>query len=96
MQETRKLYGASDVGCYVDGAFGHAHRRARLAELVADCGDTELVESLQGDMPDDAWDEDAAVDWLQEQTVDGYVWVSDCGDLCLCTEKEADENGFLG
>ena len=49
-----------------------------------------LLESLAGPTPDDAWDEDAAIDLLSEVTEPGLVWIMDAGDLILTTEDEAE------
>jgi hypothetical protein len=80
-----------DIGCYADGTFGHGGIRGRLAELVeaVDGGignpeSLELVESLGGSMPDDCWDEDRAIELLDEATADGLEWRIDAGDLLLC------------
>ena len=53
-----------DTGCYADGAFGHEHVRERLRDLVWYWADNDLRESLGGPMPDDAWDEDEALEIL--------------------------------
>lgn len=58
-------------GLYGDASLGSDHVRARIADLLEDaCGVTdktrEILESLAGGMPDDAWDEDEAQDLLNE------------------------------
>ena len=86
-------YNRMDLGCHGDGTFGHDHIRYRLAELV-DAVDgfigneaaMELIASLQGEMPDDAWDEDEALELLNSVTEDGAQWILDGGDLLLVEE----------
>ena len=80
-----------DIGCYADGTFGHTRIRGRLAELVGAIDDgmcnseaQELLESLGGEMPDDCWDEDRAIELLDEATSEGLEWRLDAGDLLLC------------
>ena len=75
---------AKDVGCYADGANGHEHTRKRLADLIWDWADVELRESLDGPMPDDAWDEEEALDLLNSRRCDeGVCFYFDSGDLIL-------------
>lgn len=78
------------LGCYADGAFGHDHVRRVLKDLVEETGGSEdLVNSLQGAMPDDAWDEYEALDWLNEHAAsEGCAWEFNCGDL-IYTDDEA-------
>jgi hypothetical protein len=76
-----------DVGCYADGAFGHAHCRQVLADLVEPC-DQALSEALRADMSDDAWEEDAALDLLNEGSEEGVFWTFHNGDLVLTALTE--------
>lgn len=76
-------------GCYADGAAGWRHVRDVLADMAEAAGaDSELVASLRGPMPDDACDEDEALNVLQARTKDGLIWVFDSGDLLLLPESE--------
>jgi hypothetical protein len=75
-------YDARNVGCYGDGAFGHQHVRERLAALVREC-DAEVADALLGEMSDDAWEEDAALDLLNEHCAEGIHWTFESGDLVL-------------
>lgn len=75
------------LGCWGDGAFGHAHVRARLAELVREY-DYSLAELLRQPMTDDASEEYDALDVLNEDTCEGLVWDLVDGDLVL-TEVES-------
>lgn len=83
-------FSREDCGVYADGAFGHSHIRNRLAELVkaVDNGAlgsefADVAESLVGDMPDDCWDEDRAIEFLDAVTAPNLAWVLDGGDLLL-------------
>ena len=82
-----------DCGCYADGAAGHEHVRERLASLLDDVQHpekqehAELIESLYGDMPDDAWDEDEALEVLDQYTDSRCAWIMEGGDLIL-TDQE--------
>jgi hypothetical protein len=94
---------AIDAGCYADGAFGHQHCRETLASLVQGIAERsnrwgakswgvsigELVDSLRGDMPDDAWDEDTALEILNEVT-EGAFWQFVDGDLCLIADDKSE------
>jgi hypothetical protein len=67
-----------EFGCYGDGTHGHQYTRKRCAAVIEYYLDanftargikvhfdtTSLVDSLKGPMPDDAWDELEACDWL--------------------------------
>lgn len=81
------IFEHSEIGCYADGTFGHVHVRSKLANLI-ESFDPKLAESLQGEMPDDAWDEDEALEILQKETHDDLTWVFDSGDLLLVENKE--------
>jgi hypothetical protein len=89
----KALYDTRDIGCYADCAFGHAHIRGVLREQLAhatragftipDCA--ELERALDGEMSDDAWEEDAALDALNALCFDCYFILHD-GDLLLVPE----------
>lgn len=81
-----KKWVADDCGCYADGSLGHQHIRERLAGLVEN-QDPKLAESLRGDMPNDAWDEDEAIDMLNAQTEAGIAWFFQDGDLVLAVDE---------
>lgn len=102
MAQGRCAVKANDLtpGCYADGAFGHDHCRARLATLIRQFVDLreydrtthptaseDLLASLEGPMPDDAWDEIDALDLLSDST--GLYWLFDGGDL-IATESDDD------
>lgn len=73
------------LGCYADGTFGHDHIRTILAGMVDRWnGPQDLVESLQGEMPDDDSDTDEAIEFLNETACSvGVMFTMDNGDLML-------------
>lgn len=82
-------------GCYGDGANGHQHTRAKCADLLESlgCRDTVLIDSLRGDMSDDASEEEDAVDWLEEHAEHATArWGWQDGDFGLweCTISDED------
>lgn len=88
---------AMDVGCFADGAFGHQYCRERLADAVEtlmvrrnghQIATPALVASLRGEMPDDAWDEDEALSFLQGHTAEGLTWEFIDGDLVLTEDAQ--------
>jgi hypothetical protein len=81
-------YTAADVGCYADGAGGHGHIRARLAEMVAVLGRPDLAAELRAEMTDDAAEELDALEVLQDVTTAGAVWEFRDGDLILSLEVD--------
>lgn len=94
------IWGPDDVGCHADGSFGHEHARRRIAnrlDIVLMNGDMisedrdkeirELISSLKGEMPDDAWDEDAALEILNEYTEPGQTWQFLDGDFGLYQDE---------
>ena len=82
-----------DAGCYADGAAGHQYCREVLAELLTDSVAHEskglrlrvswVAETLRGAMPDDAWDEEEALDRLSGYCDEGCYFTFDDGDLLL-------------
>ena len=85
-----------EIGCYGDGSFGHQHCRERLAKVydrkcmgrfredLTNPWEAEVSAALRGSMPDDAWDEDAALDALNEaETRDYLFWGFQDGDFGL-------------
>ena len=77
--------------CLGDGANGHTYLRQRLAAWLTRLGCTEpgVIASLQSDMPDDAWDEDYACEWLTENGCDDRHFVAFVdGDLMVCEVAE--------
>lgn len=89
--ETHVVFRKTDVGCYADAAFGHVHVRRRLAGLVSGLGIDKglIVDSLYGDMPDDAWDEYEALAILQQHTDAGLLWSFHDGNLLLWEWEDA-------
>lgn len=85
-------FNAEDCGCHGDGTFGHGYIRSRLAELVDGCENAAIVDrfavgsSLRGAMPDDAWDEEEALDILNAETAEGYEWTLHEGSVFLSAE----------
>ena len=95
-------FGADDVGVHADGTFGHEHVRARLSQLVmavdgdmGNPGPQELAISLEGPMPDGAWDEEEAIDMLNFATDEDFEWEMFEGDLRLASlEMLGDERAW--
>jgi len=80
----------ADIGCYSDSVNGHEWLRQRLASMVQEC-DAEIAKSLRGEMPDDSWDEDAALDLLNEHTDNDLVWTFYDGNLMLTPIEDNEE-----
>ena len=98
---TIPIFTRQDAGCYADSTFGHDHIRMRLADILelmtldsqaaghpthTDYSERyDIFTSLRRAMPDDAWDENKALDYLNRDyvTADNVVWEFYCGDLCL-------------
>ncbi len=83
-------FSSEDCGVYADGALGHGHLRNRLAELLLAVDNSplaseavEVAESLGGEMPDDCWDEDRAIEFLEAATSSDLAWCMQDGDLLL-------------
>jgi hypothetical protein len=86
MSSVHRIFTDNDAGCHADGTFGHQHVRDTLGDLLVDASDKldgDLLVSLQGTMPDDAWDEDEALEALQSVTDEGLTWELHDGDLVL-------------
>ncbi len=88
--QEQRFFDATDVGCHADGTFGHQHIRETLSRLIDTldggmCNEDAqtLMESLEGDMPDDAWDEDEAIEILQQNSTDDVSWEFVDGSLLL-------------
>ncbi len=87
-----------DVGCWADGALGHDHVGAKLAQLVANVWTPEMLDkygydvadALNKEMSDDAGEEDDALEILQEFTDASLTWQFVDGDLMLFEENEAE------
>ena len=77
-----------DYGCYADGSFGHQHIRTVLSDFVRVLGDIKLSDSLNGEMPDDAWDEYEALDKLNNVTQTPGYWDLHDGDLIFRKDGE--------
>lgn len=77
-------YKSHHAGVYAEGIYGHRQARITLARLIAsEGGPRELVESLEGPGPEDLYDEDQALDFLQRITIEGLTWKFELGDLVL-------------
>ena len=86
MNTIHRIFTKHDRGCHGDGTHGHQYVRERLGDLLCEASreiDDTLLESLCKPMPDDAWDEDAALKVLQGVTDPGLLWELDEGDLVL-------------
>ena len=83
------IYTPEEAGCYGDGAGGHDHVRARLAELVQPF-DAPLSDLLREDGSDDLSEEDEALEILGEHSAPGMVWEFNDGDLILRYDPETD------
>lgn len=91
-------YTAAEVGCYADGCYGHERCRHRLYELTRNALQRSfrydaakhgaLLASLQGAMPDDAWDENEALDILNQFCADDVCFTFQDGNLVLSTTEE--------
>src|SRR3972149_3998056 len=83
----KPVWTRDDVGCYIDNAHGMAHARGRLIELMLEVEESErtaeLVKALEGDMSDDDWESDEALDLINEYCAPdvSFMWVD--GDLLL-------------
>lgn len=91
-------------GCFGDGAFGHQHVRERLATLLEELAagplipeastraDAEgLAEELRGPMSDDASEEIAGLEMLNDWGVDGVHFDFVDGDLISMPVSDTDE-----
>lgn len=60
------IWDVRDVGCWADGAFGHAHIRAALADTLESLpvSNDVLTSALREPMSDDAWEEYSAIELL--------------------------------
>lgn len=77
-------YTPEDVGCYADGSLGHNHCREVLLELIEPHNpDSDLRAALKADMSDDAWEEDAALEILNDHCHKNVLWTFEEGDLVL-------------
>ena len=89
---TQLLFTFEATGCHADGALGHQHCRDALAGLLRDVFPTEhaLFISLGGNMPDDAWDEEEALELLNltSVTAEGLSWGFRYGDFGLWSAEE--------
>lgn len=79
----------TDVGTFADSTFGHEHIRSRLHGLIKSVAEgfnaesDSIIDSLEGPMPADAWDEDAAIELLNEYCEPGVFFELSEGDLVL-------------
>ena len=84
------MFTIEDIGCWGDASFGHQHCREKLAEILGSFGNEsteDIRKSLLEPMPDDAWDESDALDWINENLCeDGVQFVFCYGDLLLVGE----------
>ena len=85
-----------EVGVWIDGTYGLDHARAKLWRMVYTTYPStnvyaELIESLKGDAPDGPWDEDEALDALNDACEDGlsFEWYE--GDLMLVMDEWREE-----
>jgi hypothetical protein len=95
----------TELGCYGDGSLGHQYTRERCATVLAyyvnenfrsrglptpeGTSADDIVMALNDDMSDDAWEEYAACDWLNEHApFTGASWGWQDGDFGLWTDGE--------
>lgn len=90
MKNERKLFTTRDVGCIADGALGHNHVRAVLADIMDELNYPIMVDELRDAPPDDYSDEDDAIDILNTDHVDGVYIVMSEGNL-LCVPEDGGE-----
>jgi hypothetical protein len=95
------MYLLTDTGCYADGAHGHKHIRAVLAENLTMLyrhhprgGEgihwikvQHIVDALAGDPSDDIWEEIEAIEWMNKQCEPGCLFEMIDGDLMLAEEE---------
>ena len=96
---SKPVYTRRDLGCWIDGAGGQDHRRAKLRDMLEECfqvsdpamqSDIQRIQRyLEDDMSDDASEEDEAIEIIQHHTEEGLIWEQD-GDFCL-REEEIEE-----
>ena len=91
----REKFSVRDIGMYADGALGHDHCRYVLAMIAANVSDDDFgfdndyvdlepaIETLKGDMSDDAWEETLCLDYLNTWCEDSVVFMFREGDLIL-------------
>jgi hypothetical protein len=89
--EGKARYTSSDIGCWVDGAYGIDHALAKIADMLSDLPSAQsssLARLLREDT--ESADEmlDEACDLLAEHTDPGLIWVWVGGDLLLLREEE--------
>lgn len=78
-----------DIGSHIDGAFGHDHAMARMADMLGDVASQRaqnlLDEYDDGELDDEDEDEwlNDATEALQEVTAPGLTWEWEAGDLAL-------------
>lgn len=85
-------YTKADVGCHIDGVFGSAYRRARIAEMVAFVRpQAPLIQELEGEPSDDLSEEDDAINLLNDHVEEGVHFEFVDGDLLLLADTEEDQ-----
>lgn len=94
-----KKYGLSEVGCYIDGAYGDDHARKKLSDMVRPWN-KEIADELDSDAGEGEFSYeivDDATDILNREAVTEAVYFEwDCGDLCLfAAGEEAARHGQI-
>lgn len=91
---------ASDMGCWVDGAFGMDHAIRKLRDLVTRIDKShKLLEEYHAEIVGNSLKQwitdgyagewlDDATEVLQDHTSPGLVWIWEAGDLILMDESE--------
>jgi len=81
----------SDCGTIADIYYGTKHVRLILRQLLSECKEDNpaLIEALKGDMSDDCWEEDEALELLQKHTDPECSWVRIDGDVFLVDNHKA-------
>lgn len=77
-----KPYTANDLGCYIDGTFGHDHAHETIATLLGWKG------RRPADCIDDYCSLDDDTELLDKHTEDGLYWLWYEGDLILTDQTE--------
>lgn len=82
---TQKAFGITDVGRWIDGAFGEQHTRNKLADMVESLdGRHKLVAELRGEPSDNFGEEDDALDVLNANCDERVYFKFVNGDLLCC------------
>jgi len=94
MKTTKYVFTKAEIGCWIDGAFGMDHAADKLMAMLANCPQTESIETLIDELDPTSVVRyevlDDATDALWAFTEPGLVWIWEAGDLILTTKDETD------